>query len=168
MEQNKNFFVNIKKPDNLTIEELIQKRAENKNNEIDLEKKAKEVCSRYKKGDIFDFSLNRKGNLFEIILDEVKVGSFNISINDEESTHIGMIYINENLQNKGFGKQLYIKLNDYLKNSENKVLMTDKMRNSPAATHLWESLEKDGLVEKLPDKTSPDGHPVYKFKKEGI
>ncbi len=43
--------------------------------------------------------------------------------------------------------------------------MADKMKNSDIATGLWQSLEKEGLVDKLPDDTSPDGHPVYRFKK---
>jgi len=136
---------------------------EAKGEEQELERKADEVCKQYEKGDTFDFSFEKNGNVFRIILDGVKVGAFGVK-NNEDSKQISFIMLNKNLRGKGFGKQLYKKLNEYFKETDGAVLMTDMHKTSEAADNLWKSLVKEGLAEETETKTA-DGHKIYRFKR---
>ncbi len=83
---NINLLVNIKDP--YIPEEML-----NRKRNIDARKKlADEVCDKYKKGDVFNFALNKIGNVFEIILDGVEVGTFSIG-GDNDEKHIRMIMV---------------------------------------------------------------------------
>ena len=134
-----------------------------KQEEQELEQKVDEICKRHEKGDTFDFSFEKSGNAFRIILDGVKVGAFSIR-NNESSKQISFIMLNKNLRGKGFGKQLYKKLNEYFKEADESVLMTDMHKTSEAADNLWKSLVKEGLAEETQIKTA-DGHKIYRFKR---
>ncbi len=126
---------------------------------------ANEICAKYNKGDFFDYTLVRTGNRFEIMLEGVKVGAFSIHDNGDTKS-IGMIMLNENLQRKGFGEQLYKELNDYFFRQDRSVLMSDSNRNSGGATALWMKLKAQGLAEELPEGSSADEHPMFRFKKK--
>jgi hypothetical protein len=126
-------------------------------------KLATAICDKYKKGDVFDFYLEKRHNLYSIILEGAQVGTFGIRDNGD-TKQVAIILINDALKNKGFAKQLYIRLNDYFEHLDGSVLMTDNMKVSEDATHLWESLYKSGIVEKL-DEKALDGRALYKFKK---
>lgn len=139
-----------------------EKAARRKNINLRMEK-AREVCARYSKGDQFDFSLIKNGNTYRVILDDAEVGVF--AIRDSGSTkQISTIMLNESLRKKGFGKQLYTKLNSYFHSLDGSVLATDNMKTSEAADNLWQSLVKDGLAEETNQETA-DGHKIYRFKK---
>jgi hypothetical protein len=140
-----------------------EERAARTQSEVEEKKVADAICEKYKKGDIFDFSLEKSGYSFSVILEGVRVGVFAIRDNGD-TKQMAFITLNENLRHKGFGKQLYIKLNEYFKSMDGSVLATDTMRTSDDADGLWISLEKDGLVEEAPDYTA-DGHKVYRFKR---
>ena len=140
-----------------------EERIARQQSEVEEKKLADAICEKYKKGDVFGFSLEKSGNSFSVILEGVKVGIF--AIRDTGDTkQMAFITLNENLRHKGFGKQLYIKLNEHFKSIDGSVLATDTMRTSDDADSLWISLEKDGLVEETPDYTA-DGHKVYRFKR---
>jgi predicted GNAT family acetyltransferase len=124
---------------------------------------ASEICKKYQKGDQFDFTLEKRGSTFSIILEGAHVGAFTLKNNKDGTKSIGMIMLNENLRGKGFGKQLYTKINSHYHSKDGAVLMSDTMRLSEEAEGLWKSLVKDGLAEET-DIETPDGHRVYKFK----
>lgn len=150
----------------LTINDLPELSTEEKNTrqrtgEED-NKRASEICKKYQKGDQFDFMLEKRGQIFSVMLEGVQVGTF--ILKDEGKTKtIGMIMLHSDLRGKGFGKQLYIKLNDYFRDKDGSTLVSDTMRLSNEAENLWKSLVKDGLAE-ITDIKTPDGHKVYKFK----
>lgn len=154
----------IEKESSVNRDELsLEERAERKRAMKEEEVRADKICEKYKKGDVFDFSLEKNNNSYSVILEGVRVGVF--AVRDAgDTTQIAFITLNKNLRNKGFGKQLYIKFNDYLSQTEGKVLMTDTMRTSDDADNLWSSFVKDGLVEEVTNAAA-DGHKVYRFKK---
>ena len=153
----------IKELPELSLEEKIALRK--KKDEATRAQESEEVsriCQKYNKGDRFDFTLEKRGSTFSIILEGVRVGSFFLK-EDGKTKLVGMIMLNNSLKGKGFGKQLYVKLNEYFRNTDGSVLMSDMMRLSDEAEGLWKSLEKDGLVE-LTNIETADGHKVYRFK----
>ncbi|MBP6926557.1 MAG: hypothetical protein KBB70_02555 [Candidatus Pacebacteria bacterium] len=129
------------------------------------EKLANEVCLKYKKGDIFNFHLEKmqleheSSPRYTVVLDGVEIGNFRIGIGEDgQDMIIKGIVLNKNIRNKGFGKQLYILLNNYLKKTEGLVLK-QSYETSNAANTLWLSLFKDGLAEVVPEN-SPDGYKI--------
>jgi len=143
-------------------EKLSRKRNEDKEAKKREFELASEICKKYQKGDQFDFVLEKRGSSFSIILEGVHVGGFMLKDNGDTKS-IGMIMLNDDLKRKGFGKQLYIKLNSYFRNKDGNVLMSDTMRLSEEAEGLWKSLVKEGLAEET-DIDTADGHKIYKFK----
>lgn len=155
----------VEKPLAIPLNKLSSDERKKRIDEIEQRQKiADKICEKYKKGDKFDFYLEKKTNIYAIILENIQVGALGIRDNIE-TKQIQFIQLNDNLKNKGFGKQLYIKLNEYFNHKDGSVLMTDVMKISTDATNLWNSLAKDGLVDELSERAS-DGHIVYKFKKK--
>ncbi len=150
----------------LTLQEALKRTREVMSNDTGPEEKAlaDSVCEKYQKGDEFDFGLEKKGDIYTIKIEGVRVGSFSTREAPEfNAKQVVFIILNEKLQNKGFGKQLYIKFNEYLKETEGVRLMTDTNKTNLAADKLWGSLAREELVEELPN-SSADGHKIYIFK----
>jgi predicted GNAT family acetyltransferase len=145
----------------LSQEEKFARRKANKEAKERERELASEICGKYQKGDQFGFVLEKRGSAFSILIEGVQVGGFMLKDNGDTKS-IGMIMLNDNLKGKGFGKQLYTKLNDYFRSTDGSVLMSDTMRLSEEAEGLWKSLVKDGLAEET-DIDTADGHKVYKF-----
>ncbi|MFZ2205116.1 MAG: hypothetical protein WAV23_00800 [Minisyncoccia bacterium] len=131
-----------------------------------------ELASKYNKGDELpvDFKkIEGAVGMFDILLEGEKVGTFEIAdTNPEEENlsvktkQLGFIRIDDLFLNKGLGKQFYIVLNNYLKNTEDSVLESSGEHITPQAKRVWASLLKDGLVYK--EGTRSNGEDFYRFK----
>ncbi len=126
-----------------------------------------ELALMYKKGDKIPVNFVNEnaqdGDLFSIVLNGVNIGEFSLQDkNESDIREIGNISLNSNFQGKGIGKQIYIMLNDYLNTLDGSVLGSAE-KTTLDSDNLWNSLYKDGLVEK--NRITAQEKPRYKFKK---
>jgi|GEM_PF-2709643 len=178
--KNETAVLNVIKRELYTPEEL-EKRKET---EVEREKLADEVSLKYKKGGTFNFSVEKtqspqeSGPRYVIMLDGAEIGDFYIGTGEDgQDRIIETISLNKNIRRKGFGKQFYISLNEYLKKTEGSVLK-QSYQTGKGSNGVWESLSKDGLVEVVPENSPrgyeipwmpnnflPKGTKLYRFKK---
>lgn len=131
----------------------------------DREKLADKVCLKYKKGDVFNFSLEKiqlpeqSSPRYNVVLDGIEIGNCYIGTGEDGQDKIlKSIVLNKNIRGKGFAKQLYILLNDYLEESEGSVLK-QSYETSNGSNSVWLSLFNEGLAEVVPEN-SPEGYKI--------
>lgn len=184
---NNDFIENTQKPFLEIIEREPYTPQELEKREETLSERKKfsnEVCSKYKKGDTFNFSVEKRSSQmtssprYTIILDGAEIGYFTIGTGEDDQDRIFTeVSLNENIQRKGLGKQLYISLNEYLKKNEGSILK-QSYQTGDASNGVWLSLFKEGLVEVMPENSPhgyeipwmpneflPKGAKLYRFKK---
>lgn len=131
-----------------------------------------ELALKYNKGDEIPINFEKvegTAGIFKIILDGERIGKFTLfdpsSVgrkSDVKVKQIGYINIDDAFRGKGLGKLFYINLNNYL-NSQDGSILESGDDTTVFADRVWESLYKDGLVEKK--DSTPNGKDIYRFKK---